>query len=66
MENFMNIFKRIFGKKKREKKQENECWYNSAHEDSFEANGEPLENVVGGTGLVGAYMSSSKAHQKPQ
>ena len=45
MENFMNIFKRIFGKKKREKKQENECWYNNSHEDSFEAKGEPLENA---------------------
>ena len=63
----MKFLKKIFHKKKRKNQEEkNECWYNSAHEDSFGAKGEPLENVVGGTGLGGAYMSSSKAHQKPQ
>ena len=64
----MSIFKKLFGKKKKEKKkeQQDECWYNNAHEDSFSAKGEPLENVIGGTGLGGAYMSSSKANQKPQ
>ena len=49
---------------KKNQEEKNECWYNSTHEDSFGAKGEPLENVVGGTGLGGAYMSSSKANRK--
>ena len=62
----MGIFKKLFAKKKKEKKEQDECWYNNAHEESFSARGEPLENVVGGTGLGGAYMSSSHANEKPQ
>ena len=61
----MKFLKKIFHKKKiKNQEEKNECWYNSTHEDSFGAKGEPLENVVGGTGLGGAYMSSSKANRK--
>lgn len=63
----MKFLKKIFHKRKRKNQEEkHESWYNNSHEDSFRAKGEPLENVVGGTGLGGAYMSSSKANQKPQ
>ncbi|MBQ7373693.1 MAG: hypothetical protein IJW64_03930 [Clostridia bacterium] len=57
----MKILKDLF-KKKQEDKNENECWYNNMHEESFSAKGEPLENAVTGTGLGTAYMSSSKAN----
>lgn len=44
----MNIFKKLFSKinKKKVKKQEDECWYNNAHEKAESNLGEPLENVV--------------------
>ena len=61
----MKILKRKFEKKKA-KKQENECWYNNAHEESFGKVGEFLENANTGTGLCSAYIVSSKAHQRPQ
>ena len=61
MENFMNIFKRIFGKKKREKKQENECWYNNYREEADKPLGEPLEGVAFSSPNMPYYTTSFDA-----
>ena len=44
----MNFFKKLFSRKNKSKakKQEDECWYNNAHEKAESNLGEPLENVV--------------------
>lgn len=39
----MNIFKRIFGKKDKEK--ENECWYNNHHEKKRKRWSEPVDGA---------------------
>ncbi|MBR2971313.1 MAG: hypothetical protein IKC61_00125 [Clostridia bacterium] len=46
----MNIFKKLFGKNKKVKKseQEQQCWYNNAHESATSQLGVPIENVVTG------------------
>lgn len=42
----MNIFKKLFTKRKKKQNKE-ECWYNNTHEDSFSISGkEPLEGVA--------------------
>ena len=41
----MNLFKKIFGKAKKNKTEEpkQECWYNNAHEQAESNLGEPME-----------------------
>ncbi len=45
----MNIFKRIFGKRRKNEKEEKECWYNDYHEKKKSRWTEPIEGAAFGS-----------------
>ena len=51
----MNIFKKIFKKRKKEKKPE--CWYNNAHDESGIRTADPAD-TVGAAGSANAYEAA--------
>lgn len=43
---FMNIFKKLFGKSKSQVEKKEECWYNNAHEKERSIWNEPLDGAA--------------------
>lgn len=54
----MNIFKKLFGKKKEEEKKP-ECWYNNAHEEGEAARNSMPEGAAGSPNAHEAALTKS-------
>lgn len=61
---FMNILKKLFKNKKKQKKQENQCWYNNYHEKKSRWDFHPESADLGGT--IPAEISSAKSIAQQQ
>ena len=60
----MNIFKKLFKGKKKQVKQENECWYNNYHEKKGRWEFNPEAADIGAT--IPAEVSSAKSISQQQ
>ena len=59
----MNIFKKLFGKKKKVEEKKPESWYNNAHEMAESNLGAPLENANMSNNVL-EYTIAKNAAQK--
>ncbi len=59
----MNIFKKLFGKKKKVEEKKQECWYNNAHEGSC-GNADALPCDVNGGASMMEYTTAKNIAQK--
>lgn len=55
----MNIFKKLFGKKKKKEEKKPECWYNNAHEEGEAKKGAIPMDAAGSPNSYEAALTKS-------